>query len=550
MLRVLYCHALLYCLHIYKVFFFFKLFQNMNEYVNWNYNDLKNEKLFLSHCWENLKESLNQLAFSNYKTYADASRTSQECTTTITQLDDFLKSSSSEINQIINSVKEFSEKSKEIHSNFDTLRKLHSSESVGRQLISLPKMMDDCVRDGQYESAYMLTKFGLDLTRNRLTEKPIVKVVAENLMESRHKLLDELFNKFAFSIDLATSIKVISSIKQIPFVTNVQMKVSLLQYRDLYLDKLLANIIEDQDFYMKMIDIFRDCIHDTIVLYISVFPERVVSRKNEKIKWEQWNKGSQTFLLHSWALHNIDRMFDNLNNIEKNKSLIDIEAIYMKLVSCASSFARIGLDFRNTVADKFSQIMIKYTFHNIDTCTVKLTSATKLNIINVDENYENATKPLVESEFLAVHLNNLKTNWSLYRWDDGTVYANEIVAILNDMRHFLLPSNLNSIIMVLKNSFRQIFEWLDNFIGEEYRNNEPLAEVMFIKEVIPYIEACLKKIFSYDLINDLYNGEVEENDYDLFMTLFDKECLKNCKNAAFFEKIYYEENKNNETESV
>uniref|UniRef100_A0A0K0G129 Conserved oligomeric Golgi complex subunit 8 n=1 Tax=Strongyloides venezuelensis TaxID=75913 RepID=A0A0K0G129_STRVS len=518
----------------------------MNEYVNWSYNDLKNEKLFLSHCWDNLKESLNQLAFSNYKTYADASRTSQECTTTITQLDDFLRSSSSEINHIINSVKEFSEKSKEIYRNFDTLKKLHSPESVGRQLISLPKMMDDCVREGQYESAYMLTKLGLDLTRNRLTEKPIVKAVAETLMESRHKLLDELFNKFAFSIDLATSIKVISSIKQIPFVTTVQMKVSLLQYRDLYLDKLLANIIEDQDFYMKMIDVFRDCIHDTIVLYISVFPDRVVSRKNENVKWEQWNKGSQTFLLHSWALHNIDRMFENLNNIERNKNLIDIEAIYMKLVSCASSFARIGLDFRNTVSNKFNQIMLKYIFYNIDICTVKLTSATKLNIVGNDENFENATKPLIENEFLALHLNNVKTKWSLYRWDDGTVYTNEIIAIFNDMRHFLLPSNLNSIIIVLKNSFRQIFEWLDNFIGEEYRNNEPLAGVMFVREVIPYIEMCLQKIFPYDSINNLYNGEVDRNEYETFLTLFDKECLKNCKNAEYFERIYYEENNKNE----
>lgn len=63
------------------------------------------------------------------------------------------------------------------------------------------------------------------------------------LIDARHSLLDELFNKFAGPIDLAKSIQITNNIRKIPYISNTQLRVSILQYRDVYLEKNVLNIM-------------------------------------------------------------------------------------------------------------------------------------------------------------------------------------------------------------------------------------------------------------------------------------------------------------------
>ena len=61
--------------------------------------------------------------------------------------------------------------------------------------------------------------------------------ILDSLIEFRHDLLDVLFNKFDGPIDLAKSIMVVNNIRKIPYISSIQLRVSLLQYRDIYLEK-------------------------------------------------------------------------------------------------------------------------------------------------------------------------------------------------------------------------------------------------------------------------------------------------------------------------
>ncbi len=47
---------------------------------------------------------------------------------------------------------------------------------------------------------------------------------------------------------------------------------SLLTYRDIYLEKRVAAIASAADFALKVVEIYRDYLYDTIVLYTAVFP--------------------------------------------------------------------------------------------------------------------------------------------------------------------------------------------------------------------------------------------------------------------------------------
>lgn len=103
---------------------------------------------------------------------------------------------------------------------------------------------------------------------------------------------------------------------------------------------------------------------------------------NEDPRWERWTGSSQTYLLQSWAQHNIDKLFQFIRGIE-NKNCLDIEAMqskvhnffsifilfFIQLMSFAFSFGRMGLDFRQLIVHEFSQIVMEMFRRKVETAT-------------------------------------------------------------------------------------------------------------------------------------------------------------------------------------
>lgn len=138
-----------------------------------------------------------------------------------------------------------------------------SDTSLIWEVLNLTKLMDACIKAGQYDCAYGLSTFASNLQQSKLVESPIIKKVLTTLIEARHGLLDILFNKFSGPIDLAKSIQVVNNIRKIPYISNLQLRVSLLQYRDIYLEKNVMAIMTEPDYAVKIVDTYRDCMYDT-----------------------------------------------------------------------------------------------------------------------------------------------------------------------------------------------------------------------------------------------------------------------------------------------
>lgn len=102
-------------------------------------------------------------------------------------------------------------------------------------------MIEKCIQLGEYESAFALTDFAINLKSSRLYNNPIVKKPVDYIIEARHGLLDELFDKFTGPIDLAKNILIVNNIRKIPYISNTQLRVSILHYRDIYLENLVAD---------------------------------------------------------------------------------------------------------------------------------------------------------------------------------------------------------------------------------------------------------------------------------------------------------------------
>ncbi len=128
-----------------------------------------------------------------------------------------------ELPQLVDSISEFASQSNQIDAEYAKLEALDSPGSPLWELLQLPQRMDKCIRAGRYEEAYSLTSYALHLRQQggRLAANPLVKEVVETLMDSRHRLLDELFAKFSQPLELAKSIQIVNSIRKIPHLSQV-----------------------------------------------------------------------------------------------------------------------------------------------------------------------------------------------------------------------------------------------------------------------------------------------------------------------------------------
>uniref|UniRef100_A0A914GU48 Conserved oligomeric Golgi complex subunit 8 n=1 Tax=Globodera rostochiensis TaxID=31243 RepID=A0A914GU48_GLORO len=406
------------------------------EFTSLSFGELNSEKVRVGSRIQHLQNELSELAFHNYRTYVDVGRTAEHCREMFVEMNGFMQRLLLEFPDLIAGIKQAREDSERIFEEYKLLNDVESTNNFIWQVLKLPKLMERYIRTGRYEQAYSLTNFAISLKQSKFTQtNAMLKNVVEVLIEARHNLLDELFSKFAAPIDLARSIQIVNNIRKIPYISNLQLRESILQYRDIYMDKHVLYAMSEPDFLFRIIDIYRECMYDTIVLYLAVFPDCEAQRKfassNEDPRWERWTGSSQTFLLQSWAQRNIEKLFSFLHRSEV-KNCLDIEVMHSKLMR-----------------EKWKQRQI---------------ALQRLDLIDGDI-FENTRQDIEDSGNSAIDLGILSAPLELCIWDDICVFGNLIIDVLNDLRHSLSIVLIRQVFGVILLSMQNVFKWVDAFLS-------------------------------------------------------------------------------------
>uniref|UniRef100_A0A915PPE6 Conserved oligomeric Golgi complex subunit 8 n=1 Tax=Setaria digitata TaxID=48799 RepID=A0A915PPE6_9BILA len=497
---------------------------------------LRQEKHAISSHLLHIKQQISDLAYGNYQIYADAGSTTERCRQLFGEANSLVEDIEKKVESVRESMKQFGSRSDEIMQELHCLKTAESKGSHLWDVLSLPTRMDICIRAGYYDMAYVLTSYGVQLQTHGLTKNPILKKIADKLIDARYQLLDELLNKFAGPIDLASGIQIVNNIRKIPYLSLTQLRIMILQYRDMYLEKRLMDIRSQADFILRMVEVYRDCMYDTMVLYLAVFPENEIGRRqiDSSIdpRWDIWQTTGSSAILNDWAVHNLNVMFNCIRNVG-DETNIDIGSLASKLMNFALSFGRMGMDFRPLVAEIVDELVIKKFSLKVQDATNNLKQC---RTIEIDGD-------IPDTLFLPSSQDGKQPSapQALAFWDDLCVYGNALIDALNELRSGLSPIEINPVLKELTNSMKLVICWLCNMEKLVKKVDIEKAVKLLAKYFIPYINGCLLALYPYEkCCRPFYHTTCTLQLYEKRCALQITEICKDCPKSIVIEKLLEE----------
>ncbi|PIC35255.1 hypothetical protein B9Z55_014672 [Caenorhabditis nigoni] len=269
--------------------------------------------------------------------------------------------------------------------------------------------------------------------------------------------------------------------------------------------------------------------YDTLVLYLAVFPENEIVRKNPNAdpRWESWPVLPPNSILSQWVISNVKKMLDLITKADV-KSAVDLSAVWTKLMAMASSFGRMGIDFRPLIAGKLTKLVEQRFRQNVQDATNRLTGSSRdIVMIGIDP----ASLPQFESTPDAPPVAAAE----LSLWDEMTIYTNGVVDALNGLRFILTPVILSTVVVSLRDSIRSILTWL----ATSHSNSANFTRAVRIvcTSVAPFFEKCIAFFFPPATISKIFGSSISKHQYLQFIEFDMKQLAASCDGADKIEDI-------------
>ena len=173
----------------------------------------------------------------------------------------------------------------------------------------------------------------------------------------------------------------------------------------------------------------------------------------------------------------------------------------------ASSFGRMGIDFRPLIAGRLTKLVEQRFRQNVQDSTNRLTGSSRdIVMIGIDPSSLPQFESSPDSPPVAAA--------ELSLWDDMTIYANGIVDALNGLRFILTPVVLSTVVGALRDSIRSILTWL----ATSYSNSANFSRAVRIvcTSVAPFFEKCIAFFFPPATVSKIFGSSISKQQYVRF----------------------------------
>ncbi|KAJ8919495.1 hypothetical protein NQ315_002116 [Exocentrus adspersus] len=436
-----------------------------------------------------IREQIQELAVTNYKTFIETADCSRELFKQFNVIESKLDHLIEDIPLFEEECKKFAEES----SSINHLRKLTSltlTKSVQLlEILELPQLMNSFINDGLYEDALELAAYVRKLY-NKHPDIPIFKSIVDDVDKAWLLMLHQLLTQLRQDLSLPKCLQIVGHLRRMQVFTEPELRLKFLQTRDCWLQKCLKAIPRDDvgHHLTKTIEVTRVNLFNIVTQYRAIFNDDehgpLASLKMQNV--------NQNVIFFSWIKDKISEFLASLEEDIKNVS--SIETILDQCMYFGLSFSKVGCDFRLLMVPIFTaRVAENFTCAVSEALKNFNTNIERFTLINKNHpsipwktKSEDPLQPpdsLLEFYPLAEYLNNVLTALNKLRLCAPIAIVDEVVNTLQNSLLFISKS-----LLVLYNQEQQAFT-------ANSKDAFTRLCMSFSDDLVPYLQKCVHVIF-------------------------------------------------------
>jgi len=311
----------------------------------------------LSSTSSQLTNALTNLCTSSYPTFLSLHRTTTGLTSTLSSFSDTLDTLLEDIPALESATHSFSSEITSIQSSRHRAALVLEHSSKLQDILELPVLADACVRGGHFKEALDLATHAARLAA-RFPHVQAVQDVHAEANAAIRALLGQLLATLRAPGKLPTLFRAVSFLRRMRVFPERELALAFLTGRLEALNVALASAegekrgLDAPDAWVrymkKYIDTWREGVHDLLTQYAAIFLERPLPDLPPE------DLHTLRSLLPACTAQLLARLLDALRSaLPRLPDAPALTALLTQLTYCATSFARLGFDFRTLLPPLF-----------------------------------------------------------------------------------------------------------------------------------------------------------------------------------------------------
>eukprot|EP00002_Diphylleia_rotans_P022786 TRINITY_DN4479_c0_g1_i2.p1 TRINITY_DN4479_c0_g1~~TRINITY_DN4479_c0_g1_i2.p1 ORF type:complete len:723 (+),score=177.40 TRINITY_DN4479_c0_g1_i2:93-2261(+) len=433
------------------------------------------------------KTRLEELASRNYKSFVRTYETVIGVHQGMVQVGSCLDSLMQHIPSLVSQSKSFETNAKALsqarRTNQVTLQ--HYTQLI--ELLEIPQLMENFVKNKLYDEALELISFAQRLTTLHPDIQLITNLVAEVFLSSK-SMQEQLVSELQSSSQLPVCLRVVGYLRRLAVYSELELRMCFLKSRDCWFNNILAKIPTEDPytFLSKMVDVCRVHLFEIITHYRAIFAEDT-SDSEEAFR--------EAGILYSWVNDKIQSFLETLKStLPRISDGGYISNILEQCMYYGDSLGRTSIDFRGLLPPVFENAVMKMFAGQMSHA-----------IIVLRQSLEN-TRWLSSSSFqypvsLPTEENDMSPPTSLMQYQPLALFTNELLNAFNELRQCALLSIQHQLGQTLCATLIELAEKLEQF--KEQISGQESDEATFsgmckatVEVFLPYILRCFDSVFA------------------------------------------------------
>jgi hypothetical protein len=311
----------------------------------------------LSSTSSQLTNALTNLCTSSYPTFLSLHSTTTGLTSTLSSFSNTLDTLLEDIPALESAASSFSSEITSIQSSRRRAALVLEHSAKLQEILELPLLADACVRGGHFQEAVDLTAHAARLAA-RFPHVQAVQDVHAEANGAIRALLGQLLATLRAPAKLPSLFRAVSFLRRIRVFPERELALAFLTGRLEALNVALASAegekrgLDAPDAWVrymkKYIDTWREGVHDLLTQYVAIFLERPPADLSPE------DLHTLHSLLPACTTQLLSRLLDALRSaLPRFPDAPALTALLSQLTYCATSFARLGFDFRTLLPPLF-----------------------------------------------------------------------------------------------------------------------------------------------------------------------------------------------------